>query len=68
MIKRLPALFRRIRDYDKDINRRAAVEQELLEVAAGKRQPPSPERCKELALRLGVPDEFKPKPEGGGVE
>jgi len=38
------------------INRRVEVEQELLNIAAGKVALPDATRCRELALKLGVPD------------
>lgn len=40
------------------LNRRAEVEQTLLDVAHGKRPLPDAETCRALALRLGVPEEF----------
>lgn len=40
------------------LNRRAEVEQTLLDIARGKRQLPDAEACRALALRLGVPEEF----------
>lgn len=55
-------LSQAIADHDqraKDLNRRVEVENALLEVAAGKRPPLSPEECRALAYRLGIPDEYR---------
>lgn len=49
----------RMKDYTKDLNRRVEVEQVLLNVSADKRGPLTPEECKALALKLGVPDWFR---------
>lgn len=38
------------------LNRRAEVEQELLDVANGKKPLLSRNRCRKLALKLGVPE------------
>lgn len=43
------------------LNRRFTVEQVLFDVAAGKRPPLTPDECRELALKLGIPSEA-PKP------
>ena len=48
------------RDVDrlrKALNRRAAVEQILLNVANGKRDMLTKDECRELAHKLGIPDE-----------
>lgn len=42
-----------------DLNRRAEVEIILLDISSGKRDLPTREECKELALRLGVPEVWK---------
>ncbi len=47
-----------LRDYEISLNRRAEVEQELFDVANGKRPALTPERCRELAMKLGVPAEW----------
>jgi hypothetical protein len=39
------------------LNRRVTVEQVLFDVAAGKRAPLSADECRELALKLGIPEE-----------
>lgn len=44
------------------LNRRVSVEQELFDCAAGKRPLPTAEQCREMALRLGVPDEYRTLP------
>ena len=41
------------------LNRRAAVEQTLLNCAAGRQPLPTADMCRDLALRLGVPDEYR---------
>lgn len=48
----------------KALNRRAVVEQVLLDVANGKRDLPTREECRKLALKLGVPEEYQDKGEG----
>lgn len=58
-IKRFLLRHRWQRDYELSLNRRAAVESELLECASGKRPLPDKEKCRELAARLGVPAEWK---------
>jgi len=42
-----------------DLNRRALVEQRLLDAYHGKRPIPTREECLELAKTLGVPDEYR---------
>lgn len=42
----------------KALNRRVAVEAELWNVAAAKLPPLTPDRCRALALELGVPEDF----------
>lgn len=44
------------RNYPKELNRRVEVENELLMAASGKAPLPDREKCRELAMRLGVPD------------
>lgn len=39
------------------LNRRVTVEQVLFDVAAGKRPPLTPDECRELALKLGIPSD-----------
>lgn len=43
------------------LNRRGEVEQILFDCAKGKRPLPDKDKCRELAMRLGVPDEFANK-------
>ena len=40
------------------LNRRAAVEQKLWDMYHGKRDLPGKDECKEIALELGVPEDF----------
>lgn len=61
-LRRFLLRHRWLRDYEKSLNRRAQVEQELFDVANGKRPLPDRDKCRELALRLGVPDDWKAKP------
>lgn len=46
------------------LNRRTTVENMLFEMAAGKRPLPTAEECREMALKLGVPDELRSKRQG----
>lgn len=41
------------------LNRRVEVEQELLDCARGKLPPPTPEKLRQWALRLGVPEDWR---------
>lgn len=47
--------------YAQDLNRRVEVENVLLMTAAGKRPPLTPDECRQLAYRLGVPDKLRSK-------
>lgn len=47
------------------LNRRVVVEQELFDCASGKRPLPTAEQCREMALRLDVPDEYRMPPAEG---
>lgn len=47
------------RDYEAGLNRRAGVESELFECAAGKRPLPDQQQCRAWAIKLGVP--YQPK-------
>lgn len=47
------------RDYAARLNRSVEVESVLLACAAGKRDMLSKEECRQLAYKLGVPDEFR---------
>ena len=46
-------------DYHDRLNRSVDVEIVLLSVATGKRGPLTAEECRALAMKLGVPDEFR---------
>lgn len=52
---RLPACWRIIRGSADALNRRAIVEQYLFDCASGKRPLPDAERCRRMALKLGIP-------------
>jgi ABC-type dipeptide/oligopeptide/nickel transport system ATPase subunit len=60
-IRRFFLRQRWMRDYEKSLNRRAQVEQALFDVANGKEELPSREQCREWAMKLGVPEEWKAK-------
>jgi len=47
--------WRLIFSHDEELNNRVSVENVLLSVASGKRQPLSPDECRGLAMKLGVP-------------
>lgn len=47
------------RDYHNRLNRSVDVETALWLVASRKRGPLTPDECRQLALKLGVPDEFR---------
>jgi hypothetical protein len=53
-----------VRAYEISLNRRAEVEQELWDCSRGKKPLPDAKQCKEWALRLGVPDEWRDAPNG----
>lgn len=44
----------------KALNRRAAIEEQLWAIFHGKRPPPTPEECREWAIKLGIPEEYQP--------
>ncbi len=54
--RRWKYLLLTFRDYTSRLNRCVDVENVLLACAAGKRPPPTPDECRALALKLGVPD------------
>lgn len=58
-LRRLLWRLRNLRDGYHELNRRAAVEQELWNAANGKAPMPDREKLRDWALRLGVPDEFR---------
>lgn len=45
--------------YERSLNRRAEVEQELFDASRGKRPMPSPAQLHKWATKLGVPDEWR---------
>lgn len=47
------------RAYELSLNERARVEQELLDAANGKAPLPGREQCRQWAVRLGVPQEWR---------
>lgn len=48
-------------DYGNRLNRSVEVESALWAVASGKRGPLTPDECRKLALKLGVPDCYRSK-------
>jgi hypothetical protein len=54
-LHRMRARWRLIRNSGDMLNRRVEVENVLLSVAKGKRPPLTPDECKALACKLGVP-------------
>jgi hypothetical protein len=58
-LERFVMRWRWLRDYEISLNRRAEVEQELFDMARGKRPLPDAEQCRKLAIRLGVPDKWR---------
>lgn len=62
MIRKIRQFIARIRifhNYAKDLNKRAEVESVLWSVAAGKREALTKDECRQLALKLGVPDSYR---------
>ena len=56
--------FQNYRNFSAELNRRVGVENELLMMAAGRKPLPSAEKCREMAMKLGVPDSWS-KGSGG---
>lgn len=54
-LRRIYARWHIIRHHGDQLNRRVEVENILLAVASGKRPPLTPDECRALAYRLGVP-------------
>ena len=60
-LHRLRYRVKHFKSYGAEINRRAAVEAELFDMAAGKKPLPGADDCRRLAIKLGVPDEYRTK-------
>ena len=58
-LRRLRYRIAKFRSFGAEINRRAAVEAELFDMASGKKPLPSADDCRRLAIKLGVPDEYR---------
>lgn len=58
-LRRIIWKIRNLRDGFHELNRRAAVEQEMWNCVNGKSPMPDSAKLREWALRLGVPKEFK---------
>lgn len=52
---------KRIKELEKDLNRRVDIENELFEISKGRKPIPTHEECKIMALKLGTPKEYWPK-------
>jgi len=59
MWNRLKARWWIIRRHGDSLNRRAAVERYLWDVVGGKHPPVDKEKARELALKLGIPTEYR---------
>ena len=58
-LKRFLYLLRTFRDYEDRLKRSVSVENVLGAVAEGKRAPLTPDECRELSAKLGVPSYFQ---------
>lgn len=58
-------LMRRVEWLEKLLTQRfsrsATIEEQLMGIGVGKRDLPTREECREWAIKLGVPDEFREK-------
>ena len=61
MFKRLLWRIRNLKNGYHELNKRAAVEQEMWHCINGKAPMPDKEKLRDWALRLGVPDTFHRK-------
>ena len=48
-----------MKDYEKSLNQRASVENELIQMAGGKAPLPDAQKCREMAAKLGVPEKWR---------
>lgn len=58
-LRRLRYRIAKFRGFGQELQRRGAVEAELFDMAAGKKPLPTADDCRRLALKLGVPDEYR---------
>lgn len=58
-VRRARARQRWQRDYEKSLNDRAHVEEQLLYIARGKAPLPDREQCRKWAIKLGVPAHWR---------
>lgn len=58
MVRRDDAIY-----WAASLNRRAEVETELFDMAAGKRPLPTAEDCRRMAIKLGVDPDFRARTE-----
>ena len=56
MLQRLRMRWYLIRHHGKSLQRRVAVERYLWDAVAGAKPLPDKEKCRELAIKLGVPE------------
>ena len=52
-------LLRLLPNYAKDLNRRATVEQQILDCIGGLAPMPDKEKLQEWVVELGIPEEFR---------
>jgi hypothetical protein len=58
-IRRFIYRQRFLRDFERSLARRALVEDELLKMSRGRLPLPDAAKCRELAQRLGVPENWR---------
>lgn len=56
---RMRARWRLIRNHGDELNRRVTVENYLWACVAGKKPLPDKDKCQELAVKLGVPTQYR---------
>lgn len=61
MLRRFISRYRVWCNVGKELNRRASVESFLIGCAQGKNTLPDADKCRELAIKLGVPDAYRTK-------
>lgn len=61
IIRKLKHRWSFLRNYNRELNRRVEIENELIDIANGKRPIPSRDDCQVMALKLGTPKEHWPE-------
>lgn len=59
MIRRLKMIFANVKGRSDDLSRRVTVENYLWGASAGRNPLPDKAKCKELAIKLGVPQKYQ---------